>query len=238
MRLSQRLIAIALLAAISTALAGCSSGNFDPTDLMDWFDTKKKIPGERKPVFPDGVPGVEQGVPKELYKGAQQQDQAPVAETAPPPAPAPEPKAKHHRSKAAARSAPAAAEPTQDAAPAETEEGGAAAVPAAPPPPKVKRKRITAPPPEAPAPQAQQAAPPPSAPPSGLAAALIPAASPGSRRGGCRAAITSWRRKPATKPKSRPRVAKSRLSLFTRPVPREARSGGRGPSEIGSDESF
>src|SRR5262245_11109094 len=146
MRLSQRLIAMTVLAAISTALAGCSGG-FDPTDMMDWFDTKKKIPGERKPVFPDGVPGVEQGVPKDLYKGAQQQPQdqpPPVAETAPPP-PAPEPKARHRSSsRSAARAAPAA-EPAQDAAPAESEEGAAAAVPPAPPPPKVKRKRITAP---------------------------------------------------------------------------------------------
>lgn len=162
MRLSQRLIAITLLAAISTALAACSGGNFDPTDMMDWFDTKKKIPGERKPVFPDGVPGVEQGVPKELYKGAQP-DQAPVAETAPPPAPAPEPKARHRSSsKAAARSAPAA-EPAQDAASPESEEGAAAAVPPAPPAPKMKRKRITAPPPDAAPPQAQSAAPPPPA---------------------------------------------------------------------------
>src|SRR6201991_2973506 len=95
MRLSQRLIAITVLAAISAGLAGCS--NFDPTDMMDWFDTKKKIPGDRKPVFPDGVPGVEQGVPKDLYKGAQQQqpDQSPVAEAPPP---APEPKAKRKSS--------------------------------------------------------------------------------------------------------------------------------------------
>ncbi|WP_213029999.1 hypothetical protein, partial [Acinetobacter baumannii] len=74
------------LAAMSLALAGCSSGNFDPTDLMDMFDTKKKLPGERRPVFPEGVPGVEQGVPRDMYKGAARQDAPPVAET-PPPAP-------------------------------------------------------------------------------------------------------------------------------------------------------
>ncbi len=89
MRRPQRLIAATVLAAIALALAGCSGGNFDPTDLMDVFDTKKKLPGDRKPVFPEGVPGVEQGVPKDLYKGAQQQqqDQPPVADVAPPPAP-------------------------------------------------------------------------------------------------------------------------------------------------------
>ena len=70
----QRLIAATIVIALSGALAGCSSmGNWDPTDMLDFLDTKKKLPGERKPVFPDGVPGLEQGVPKELYKGARQQ---------------------------------------------------------------------------------------------------------------------------------------------------------------------
>ena len=44
--------------------------------MLDFLDTKKKLPGERKPVFPDGVPGLEQGVPKELYKGAAQEQRA------------------------------------------------------------------------------------------------------------------------------------------------------------------
>src|SRR3979411_3387093 len=75
MRRSQRMIAAAVLIALSGALAGCSSGlsNWDPTDLLDFLDTKKKLPGERKAVFPDGVPGLEQGVPKELYKGSAQE---------------------------------------------------------------------------------------------------------------------------------------------------------------------
>ena len=74
MRRSQRLIAATIVIALSGALAGCSSmGNWDPTDMLDFLDTKKKLPGERKPVFPDGVPGLEQGVPKDLYKGARQQ---------------------------------------------------------------------------------------------------------------------------------------------------------------------
>src|SRR6202165_340228 len=99
MRRSQRLIAASVLIALSGALAGCSGGfgSWDPTDLLDFLDTKKKLPGERKPVFPDGVPGLEQGVPKELYKGnveQQQQEQnaqAAAAAAAPPPE---EPKAK------------------------------------------------------------------------------------------------------------------------------------------------
>src|SRR5476649_1147353 len=77
---SQRLIAAAVVIALSGALAGCSSSlsNWDPTDLFDFLDTKKKLPGERKPVFPGGVPGLEQGVPKDLYKGANQQQEAPA----------------------------------------------------------------------------------------------------------------------------------------------------------------
>ena len=65
MRRPQRLIATAVLIALSGALAGCgSTAGFDPSDLLDFLDTKKKLPGDRKPVFPEGVPGLEQGVPK------------------------------------------------------------------------------------------------------------------------------------------------------------------------------
>src|SRR3954471_11127430 len=86
MRGSKRLIALAVVVALSGALAGCGGGgiaNFDPSDLLDFLDTKKKLPGERKPVFPEGVPGLEQGVPKDLYKSnveqQQQQDAAAAA---------------------------------------------------------------------------------------------------------------------------------------------------------------
>jgi hypothetical protein len=170
MRRPQRLIAAAVLIAFSGALAGCSSGfgsSFDPSDLLDFLDTKKKLPGDRKPVFPDGVPGLEQGVPKELYKGAQQDPQqqdanaAPTAPVAPPPE---EPKPKQaSKSKgkgkqpAATAAAPAAedpaAEPNGEAVPEED------ATPAAPPPPKpakkLVRKRTTAPPPDDPSAAAQ-----------------------------------------------------------------------------------
>ena len=75
MRRLQRLIAAAVAIALSSALAGCAGGmsSFDPSDLLDFLDTKKKLPGERKPVFPQGVPGLEQGVPKDLYKGSRQE---------------------------------------------------------------------------------------------------------------------------------------------------------------------
>src|SRR6476660_567884 len=113
---SKRLIALAVVVALSGALAGCGGGgmsNFDPSDLLDFLDTKKKLPGERKPVFPEGVPGLEQGVPKELYKGSveeqQQLDQqnAQTATAAPPPA-AEEPKGKKSKGKKTKKPTPAA----------------------------------------------------------------------------------------------------------------------------------
>ncbi|MEA2345710.1 MAG: hypothetical protein QOF63_3879 [Thermoanaerobaculia bacterium] len=155
MRRSQRLIAAAVAIALSSALAGCTGGlsSFDPSDLLDFLDTKKKLPGERKPVFPQGVPGLEQGVPKDLYKGAAQQQDAPAAVQ-----PAEEPKSKNAtkskgKGKQTASTAPAAA-PDGEAAP--EEEGSTAAAPPAPKPAKIVRRRTTAPPPDAAAPQAAQ----------------------------------------------------------------------------------
>ena len=99
MRRPQHLIAIAIVIALSGALAGCGGGgfsSFDPSDLLDFLDTKKKLPGERKPVFPEGVPGLEQGVPKNLYKGSRQEQidqqnaEAAAAAAAAPPAEEPD----------------------------------------------------------------------------------------------------------------------------------------------------
>ena len=153
MRRPQRLIATAVLIALSGALAGCgSTGNFDPTDLLDFLDTKKKLPGDRKPVFPEGVPGLEQGVPKDLYKGARQQDDPNAQAAAVTPPPAEEPKSKRGtKSKGKQAAAPGAADP--DAAP--YEEGSTAAAPPALKPAKIVRKRTTAPPPDQPAPSTQ-----------------------------------------------------------------------------------
>ncbi|WGD49043.1 hypothetical protein QA641_25765 [Bradyrhizobium sp. CB1650] len=161
MRRTPRLIAAAVLIAFAGLLGGCSSGGFDPGDLLDFLDTKKKLPGDRKPVFPEGVPGLEQGVPRDMYKGAQQQQQDPnaavaAAPAAPPPEPAPPAKSakgKKSRQPAAAAAAPAeapAGEVDGEAQPAE-------APPADTPPPKQKivRKRTTAPPPDQPAQAAQ-----------------------------------------------------------------------------------
>jgi hypothetical protein len=149
---SQRLIAAAVAIALSGALAGCSSsmGNWDPTDLLDFLDTKKKLPGERKPVFPEGVPGLEQGVPKSLYKGSAQEqiDQQNAAAAAAAAQPVEEPKSKSRsksKGKQSASTAPAAA-PAAEAAP--EEDGSTAAAPPAPKPKKIVRRRTTAPPPD------------------------------------------------------------------------------------------
>ena len=157
MRRPQRLIATAVLIALSGGLAGCgSTAGFDPSDLLDFLDTKKKLPGERKPVFPEGVPGLEQGVPKDLYKGARQDD--PNAQAAAVPPPVEEPKAKRGaKGKGKQAAAPAAAPADPDAAP--EEEGGTAAAPPAPKPAKITRKRTTAPPPDQSAAPAQSAFP-------------------------------------------------------------------------------
>ena len=88
-----------LTLSLPLALAGCEG--FDPTSIMDqdFFNTKKRLPGERKAVFPEGTPGVTQGVPKELVKGYQSSDRAeqtpPTAQADPAeskPKPKPKPK--------------------------------------------------------------------------------------------------------------------------------------------------
>src|SRR4029077_4374833 len=59
----------ALALSLGVLLAGCEG--FDPTSFMDsdFFNTKKRLPGERKSVFPEGTPGVTQRGPKERFPG-------------------------------------------------------------------------------------------------------------------------------------------------------------------------
>jgi hypothetical protein len=176
MRRLQRLIAASVLVVLSGAVAGCSSGisSWDPMDMLDWIDTKKKLPGDRKPVFPEGVPGLEQGVPKSLYKGASQQEidrqnaQVAAAAAAPPP---PQ-DAKSKRSAKSKSKQPDTA--STDPAAATPEEDGTAAAPPAPKPKKIVRQRTTAPPSDQPA-DAQ-----PAAQPTQQSAAPVPAPLPGS----------------------------------------------------------
>ena len=177
MRRPQRLIAATLLIAFSGALGGCSSGlgaGFDPTDMLDWLDTKKKLPGDRKPVFPDGVPGMDQGVPKELYQGnaarQQQIEQQNAAVAAAPPPQSQQPQSQQPLepppgSKAALKKLKGKPQPATADQPAAEVDGEAAsageppaadAAQPAPKPKKIVRKRITAPPPDQPAQQSNQ----------------------------------------------------------------------------------
>ncbi len=81
--------------SLGLVLAGCET--FDPTAIfeLEMFNTKKKLPGERRAVFPEGTPGVPQGVPQELVKGYQSPEQAePPPQQAQPAAAKPEAKPK------------------------------------------------------------------------------------------------------------------------------------------------
>jgi hypothetical protein len=65
---------IGMVLAAASVLAACTKGGqFDPTVLLDndMFDNKKPIKGQREPVFPNGVPGIQSGIPADLYKGYQ-----------------------------------------------------------------------------------------------------------------------------------------------------------------------
>jgi hypothetical protein len=124
LRDSARAIRVVVLSVVlSVPLAGCES--FDPTTLTDFIpDSKKKLPGERKDVFPQGVPGVVQGVPQELVKGNQPPADASalaapeIAEPPEPkveekPKPKPKPKTASNRSRPPASVAPEQAQRQQ-----------------------------------------------------------------------------------------------------------------------------
>jgi hypothetical protein len=113
-----RTVAVASTLSLGLLLSNCSS--FDPTDIVDnlFAAQKKPLPGERKPLFPSGTPGVSQGLPPELVKGYQPPTEAAVQDTpAVPDRPKPKPKAK----------------PKVAAAPTANPSGAAAATPGAPP---------------------------------------------------------------------------------------------------------
>jgi hypothetical protein len=76
------LVALTLL-GMGAFLGGCA--NFDPETSLDFLNLskKEKLPGERRPVFPEGVPGVTQGVPPDLIKGNQPQPAPETAAVAP-----------------------------------------------------------------------------------------------------------------------------------------------------------
>ena len=117
----RRLVLLGIVAVLSLALGGCETGGFWDkangvsdrfNDMMTDFNPfgggKKPLPGERRAVFPEGVPGVQQGVPPELMRGHQQVGDAQAQPTPEPAAPAaPATAKKTEKKKAQARAAPA-----------------------------------------------------------------------------------------------------------------------------------
>jgi outer membrane biosynthesis protein TonB len=117
MRPLARLGFVMVLAAAAALVSGCDTLE----NVGSLLDNKTKLAGERKPVFPEGVPGVTPGVPPEMVKGYRE----PVVETPPPAVPGeqpqaaeakPKPKPKPHAIQAAAKPQPAPG--AQAAAPA------------------------------------------------------------------------------------------------------------------------
>ena len=86
-------------------------GDFNP------FGTAKKpLPGDRRPLFPEGVPGVQQGVPPELMRGNPQDAQAqPSTEPQPPATKAKSKQTKKTQARAPAPAEQKTADPAEDA---------------------------------------------------------------------------------------------------------------------------
>ena len=129
-------------AVLVLALSGCTpGGQFDPTTLLanDMFDTKTKLKGDRQPVFPNGVPGANSGVPPDLVKGYQpppEQAEASAPDAAAEEAAKNKPKPKPKPKVARAPAQPPAAPPRRiNVGPTPNQGAPAAPQGAAPPPP-------------------------------------------------------------------------------------------------------
>jgi hypothetical protein len=75
MRIIRHAAFLTVLASFAFALTACADFDMDKLDVFH-LNEKKKLPGERKDVFPGGVPGVSQGIPPEYMKGNQPADAA------------------------------------------------------------------------------------------------------------------------------------------------------------------
>ncbi len=140
MRRIVRMMSRAAALAAALALAGCGTSSIwdNANSISDKFSdamhdfnpfgtSKKPLPGERRAVFPEGVPGVQQGVPRELMRSNQQAGDAPIepAAEAPPPAP-----------RSAAKKTAKTRTQTRGAQPAEAESSEPAEEEVWPPPPR------------------------------------------------------------------------------------------------------
>ena len=105
---SNRVIATAAILALGLGLSACETSELgdkiqDKVNDMNLFGTAKKpLPGDRKEVFPQGVPGVTQGVPPDLMPGGAQAN----AQPPPPQEPAPPPPVKKKKKVAAKKRNP------------------------------------------------------------------------------------------------------------------------------------
>jgi hypothetical protein len=85
------LLVVAALLATAPLFGACADFDMDKLDVFN-LNREEKLKGERKPLFPEGVPGVSQGIPPDLVKGAKPAETAAVPVEAPPPE-TPKPKA-------------------------------------------------------------------------------------------------------------------------------------------------
>ena len=141
MRRMHGIVLLVALVVLAPVLAGCESFDNDKFDMFG-LDAKKKLKGERKELFPEGVPGVTQGLPPEYL------NKKPMPATAQTPEPPPKteadnppyPEADAPNDEAAAPNDEAAAPNAEAATPAPPSKT-AAVEPVEEPKPKAKPKR-------------------------------------------------------------------------------------------------
>jgi hypothetical protein len=85
MRQLHRIVLLTVTLGLSPLLAGCENFDLDKLDFLE-LNKKKPLPGDRKPLFPEGVPGVSQGIPPEYLQGNLQQQTGAALDVAQPPA--------------------------------------------------------------------------------------------------------------------------------------------------------
>ena len=77
----RHVVLIVSVLCAGASLGGCANTGSFELDPTTWFpDGKTKLKGERREVFPGGVPGVTQGVPPEYFLTRPFIGAAPVAE--------------------------------------------------------------------------------------------------------------------------------------------------------------
>jgi hypothetical protein len=103
-----KLVLATILVAVGIGVSGCETSDaVDKVqnamqDFNPFGTAKKPLPGERKALFPEGVPGVEQGVPTELMRGSSRSpDAVPEPVVAAPRVAEPKPRARRVRTTAA-----------------------------------------------------------------------------------------------------------------------------------------